>query len=271
MTATRQRPRGDERAHETRDPPGPEGDAAEEEDPLQRPHGAEEHGAGDPDDAECGRGRSRGAHPGRLPARDEVVPARGPRRERGQLADEGEGPEEQIAGPDGDHHQRDDHGKRPLAPGAERVGPHPAPEAVSPRSPAQVVELVEVRVLAEGRPDAPGEERDLGPLAPALRPLTRAGRRVGRGETLVREAAEVARQPCAAPHLETPHLGVGEQAVFGQLIRKREISPRRRAFHRHAPVTARTRSRSRANTATTTSPKANSAACGSTRRRVNGV
>ena len=48
----------------------------------------------------------------------------------------------------------------------ERGRPHPAAEAVAPGAPAQVVELVEVGVLAEGRPDAPGQDRHLGPLAP---------------------------------------------------------------------------------------------------------
>ena len=33
----------------------------------------------------------------------------------------------------------------------------------------------------------------------------------------MRKAAEVAREPRAPPHLQPPHLGVGEEAVFGQL------------------------------------------------------
>ena len=81
------------------------------------------------------------------------------------------------------------------------------------------------------------------------------------------EAAEVAREPGAAPQLQPAHLGVGEEAVLGQLPRSTESSVSRREFQRQAPVTARARSRSRASTATTTSPKASSAAWGSTRTR----
>ena len=31
------------------------------------------------------------------------------------------------------------------------------------------------------------------------------------------EAAEVLRQPCAAPHLQPAHLGIGEEALLGEL------------------------------------------------------
>ncbi len=52
---------------------------------------------------------------------------------------------------------------RPVPSGARA---DPAAEAVPPGPPAQVVELVEVGVLAEGRPDAPGQDGHRGhPLA----------------------------------------------------------------------------------------------------------
>ena len=102
------------------------------------------------------------------------------------------------------------------APGAERDRTDLASEAVPAGAPAQVVELVEVGVLAEGRPDAAREDRHLGALVVPLRPLPRDGDGIGGLEALVRETAEVARQARAAAHLQPAHLGVGEQAVLGQ-------------------------------------------------------
>ena len=151
MTATT-RARGDTSGRmQTRDAPGAERDAPEEQDPLQGPHGAEEHRAGEADQAEGGRGRRGRAHPGRLPAREEVVPAGRPRRERRQLPDEGQRPEEELTGADGDDDERDDQATARWRPVLSGDRPHPAPEAVPPGAPAQVVELVEVGVLAEGR------------------------------------------------------------------------------------------------------------------------
>ena len=59
----------------------------------------------------------------------------------------------------------------------------------------------------------------------------------------------------------------GKRRCWASSPRSSESSARRWAFQRHAPITARTRSRSRASTATITSPRASSAACGNTRRR----
>ena len=81
--------------------------------------------------------------------------------------------------PDGDDQQRDDDGHGALAPRAERGRTDPAAEAVPAGTPAQVVELVEVGVLAEGRPDAAGQDRHLGALVLPLGPLPRGGDGVG--------------------------------------------------------------------------------------------
>ena len=59
----------------------------------------------------------------------------------------------------------------------------------------------------------------------------------------------------------------GKRRCWASSPRSTESSVSRRAFQRHAPVTARTRSRSRASTATITSPSASRAAWGSTRTR----
>src|ERR1700722_7335116 len=144
-----------QRAEAARDAPGAERDAPQEQDPLQGPHGAEEDGAAEADQPESGRGGRGGAHTGRLPAREEVVPAGRPGREGGELPDERQRAEEEIAGPDSDDQERDDDGHRALTPGGQGRRPDPAAETVPSRAPAQVVEVVEVRVLAEGRAPAP--------------------------------------------------------------------------------------------------------------------
>ena len=51
----------------------------------------------------------------------------------------------------------DQDGQGALASGAERGRSHPTAEAVPPRAATEVVQLVEVRVLAEGQPHAAGE------------------------------------------------------------------------------------------------------------------
>ena len=90
-------PRRHQRPEAARHAPGAERDAPQEQDPLQGPHGTEEDGPREADQPEGGRGGRGGAHPGRLPAREEVVPARRPRRERGELPDQWQRPEEEIA------------------------------------------------------------------------------------------------------------------------------------------------------------------------------
>ena len=163
MTATT-RARGETSGRMKRETPQrAERDAAEEQDPLQRPHGAEEHGAGDADEAEGGRGRRGRAHAGRLPAREEVVPARRPRRQRGQLADEGQRPEEEVAGPERDDEQRDR--PRPRRAGArcsagdERtLRPKRSRPARRPRSSSSSKSASSLKA----EPDAAGEDRHLG-------------------------------------------------------------------------------------------------------------
>ncbi len=146
-----------------------------------------------------------------------MVPAGRPRRERRQLPHERQRPEEELAGAEGDDEERDHHRHGALSSRAQRRRPDPAPEAVTPRSPAQVVELVEVSVLAEGRPDASGQDGHLGRVL-GLRPgpLPR-GDGVGRIEALVGEAADVAGEARAPPHLQPADLGVGEETVLRQL------------------------------------------------------
>ena len=123
-------PRRHQRAEAARDAPGPERDAPQEQDPLQGPHGAEEDGPAEADQPEGGRGGRGGADPGRLPAREEVVPAGRPGRERGELPDERQSPEEEFAGPDCDDEERDDDGHGALTPGGQGRRPDPAAEAV---------------------------------------------------------------------------------------------------------------------------------------------
>src|SRR5580700_10431923 len=53
-----------------------------------------------------------------------------PEKKRGQLADQGQRPEEEVAGPQRDHEQRDHHGHDALASGAERRRADLAAEAV---------------------------------------------------------------------------------------------------------------------------------------------
>ena len=128
---------------------------------LRRAHGAEQERADDRHDAERGRGGRGGAHAGRLPAGEQVVPGRRPGGQRGQLPDRGQGAEEELAGPEGDDGEGQDDHEHALAPGAERRRADPPAEAVTAGAMAEVVEVVEVRVLAEGQADAAGEHRHL--------------------------------------------------------------------------------------------------------------
>ena len=147
-----------------------------------------------------------------------MMPAGPPGRERRELPDQRQRSEEEIAGAKGDDEQGDDQRHGALPPGAQRRRPDPPAETVPAGAPAQVVELVEVRVLAESRAHAPGEDRHLGdPLVLGLGTFPRrGGDRVGRLEALMRQAAEVAREPRAPPHLQAAHLGVGKEAMLGE-------------------------------------------------------
>ena len=115
-----------------------------------------------------------------------------------------------------DDEQRDQHGDQALASRAEGSGAHPPTEAVTTGTAAQVIELVEVGVLAEGRTHAPRQDRDLADLFVAGA-RTGDGDGIGGIQTLVRETAQVARKAGATPQLQAAHLGVGKQTVFGQL------------------------------------------------------
>ena len=143
-----------------------------------------------------------------------MVPGAGPRGQGRQLTDQGQGPEEELAGPQHDHERRHQDGHGALASGAERSGPHPTTEAVAPGAATQVVQVVEVGVLAEGQPHAAGE---LWYLVAFLVAHPGHGRGVGRFETLVREPAEVAREARAAAQLEAAHLRIGKEPVRGQV------------------------------------------------------
>ncbi len=135
--------------------------------------------------------------------------------------------------PDRDDDERNDQRHRTLASGAQWCRADPAPEAVPPGAPTQVVQLVEVGILAEGRTDAPGEDGHLGRgRVFAVGPLPRGGHGVRRLEALVGETAEVGREPRAAPYLQPAHLGIGEEAV------RRELAPQRRQLGKAAEVPA---------------------------------
>ena len=157
MTATT-RARGPTRGRMKRDTPQiAHRNAAEQQYPLQCAHGAEQHGAGDPHETEERRCRGGRAHTGLLPTRKEVVPRPGPRGQRRQLADQGQCPEQELAGAQHDDERRHQDGQGALTSGAERSRAHPAAEPVAPGATAQVVQVVEVGVLAEGQTDAAGQ------------------------------------------------------------------------------------------------------------------
>ena len=210
-------PRRHQRPEAARDAPGAERDAPQEQDPLQGPHGTEEHGPREAHQSEGRRGGGGGAHPGRLPAREEVVPARRPRRERGELPHQWQRPEEEIPRPHGDDEECDDQRHRALAAGGQRRCADPPAETVPSGAATQVVEVVEVRILAEGRAHAPRENGHPGGPSVLLLGALPCGDGVGGIEALVGEAAEVAREPGTSPHLEPAHLGIGEEPVLRQL------------------------------------------------------
>ena len=101
------------------------------------------------------------------------------------------------------------------------------PEAVTSGAVTQIVELVEIGVLAERHADAARQERALDLLVPS--DLPSAGHHgIGGIEPLVREPRQVVREAGAAPQLQAPHLGIGEQPVRGHLaaqaVQLREVA-----------------------------------------------
>ena len=179
-----------------------------------------------------------------------------------QLAHGGQGSEEEPPGADHHHEGGHDHGHGALAARAQERTADLATEAVTPRAVTEIVEVVEVGVLAEGR-----RPRCRSAAATAVFSCRSSGTArdrhdgVGRFESLMGQAREVAREPGAPVQLQAPHLGVGEQAMGRELLAQgARSSARCRAFQSHAPATALARCGSRASTATTTSPRASSAA-----------
>ena len=173
MAATT-RARGDTSGRMKREqPPGPDRETAQEEHLLHQAHRPQEDRPGDPDDPERRRGRRGGPHPGRLPSREEVVPAGRPSEQGRQLPHCREGPEEELPRAEGDHDRGHHSGQRPLASGAQQRRADLPAEPVPTRAVAEIVELVEVGVLTEGKPDAPGQER------PSPRPEAAAPARRG--------------------------------------------------------------------------------------------
>ena len=140
-------------------------------------------------------------------------------------------------------------------------------------TPAQVVELVEVGVLAEGRPDAAGEDRHLG-----------AARRAARGRSREAATALAAASPWWVRRLRycdsraLPRTCSRRTSASGNRRCWAELAPQQARARsrllgvpRQAPTTARTRSPSRANTATTPLRGPAAPACGNTRKRWNRV
>ena len=218
-----------------RETPKARRDAPEEQDALQRAHGAEEHRPGEADEAE---GRDAGAvvpTPADCQPEKKWCQLRRPRRQRSQLAHQRQRPEEQLAGPDGDDHQGDHHRHGALATGAERGGADFAPEAVPPGAASQVVELVEVGVLAEGQPTLPVNTATCPPLVLARRSLTRAATALAASrpwwERRLRYRDSRA-LPCSCNRRTSES---GNRRCSASWLRSERDSPRRRAFHRHAP------------------------------------
>ncbi len=101
-----------------------------------------------------------------------MVPGRRPRGQRGELPDRGQAAEEELARPERhDGEGQDDH-QGALTPRAERRRADPPTETIAAGTMAEIIQVVEVRVLAEGQADAAGEHRHL-----AGRGLVRIGDR----------------------------------------------------------------------------------------------
>ena len=103
---------------------------------------------------------------------------------------------------------------RPVLRGAERTRrPKRSRPARRPRSSSSSKSASSLKA----DPTLPVRTATSAASRPALGPLPLDGDGVGGLEALVREPAEIARQASAAAHLQPAHLGVGEQAVLGQL------------------------------------------------------
>ena len=130
-----------------------------------------------------------------------------------ELADNGQRAKQELAGPKGDDECRKGDRDRPRSPCAERRSSDLATEAVATRPVSEIIEIVEVRVLAKGQSHTAREHRHLGVVVLGAGPTMDGHHGIGGVEPLMRKAGEIAAQACAASDLKAPDLGVTEESV----------------------------------------------------------